>query len=200
VSPLGRLRSSALVHRAALRRKTSRRGGWVLIRNRCPGGQHPGQKFALVLWAHGQFNTKAEAESGPPSPRISFKHHFHSVQILASFRLVGDHRQSFSKSFRLQALPSLRHSSFAFCKMSSDIGLAALRLNRTRAPPPVQSNRREESLSTQPLRQGDGQPRAPGGVWPDSVHVRRRRSRSLSSLQQIVNMDVTKITDKPLVL
>ena len=49
-------------------------------------------KFALTALAR-SIDTKVEAGKRLPLPRISFKHHFRLVQILAPFLLVGDHRQ-----------------------------------------------------------------------------------------------------------
>ena len=52
----------------------------------------PEHKFELTARAS-SIDTKVEAGKRLPLPRISFKHHFRLVQILAPFLLVGDHRQ-----------------------------------------------------------------------------------------------------------
>jgi hypothetical protein len=52
----------------------------------------PHNNFALAVGAP-SIDTKVDAASWPPSPRIPLKHHFRSMQILAPFLLVGDHRQ-----------------------------------------------------------------------------------------------------------
>ena len=91
----------------------------LAVVNRSLEDKRPQHKFALSALAR-SIDTKVEAGKRPPLPRISFKHHFRLVQILAPFLLVGDTVSMvtpgtpFSKSRRLQALPSLRlcpHSS-----------------------------------------------------------------------------------------
>jgi hypothetical protein len=52
----------------------------------------PEHKFELTARAS-SIDTKVEAGKRLPLPRISFKHHFGLVQILAPFLLIGDHRQ-----------------------------------------------------------------------------------------------------------
>ena len=115
-------------------RKTPRRGSFDAGRSstRLLEDKRPAQKFALDVGG-GQFDIKVDAVNRPPSPRIPFKHHFRSGQILAPFLLVGDNRQhghsrhAILEAFRLHALPSRRHRSLAnFCRISSDIGLAHL--------------------------------------------------------------------------
>jgi hypothetical protein len=58
---------------------------------RSRGDKHPRQKFALTV-GRGQFDIKVDPANRPPSPRIPLEHHFRSIQILAPFILVGDHR------------------------------------------------------------------------------------------------------------
>jgi hypothetical protein len=53
----------------------------------------PEHKFELTARAS-SIDTKVEARNGCRLPRVSFKHHFRFVQILAPFLLVGDHRQN----------------------------------------------------------------------------------------------------------
>jgi hypothetical protein len=72
------------------RRGESRRGAVV---NALAGGQLFRTKNLRLLKGHGQFDIKVDAANWPPSPRIPLKHHFRSIQILAPFILVGDHRQ-----------------------------------------------------------------------------------------------------------
>ena len=100
--------------------------------NRSLEEKRPQHEFALSALAR-SIDTKVEAGKRLPLPRTPFKHHFRWVQIFAPFLLVGDTVSMvtpgtpFSKSFRLQALPSPMHSCLAFlCRMSSDIGLASL--------------------------------------------------------------------------
>ena len=52
----------------------------------------PEHKFELTARAS-SIDTKVETGKRRSLPRISFKHHFRLVQILAPFLLVGDHRQ-----------------------------------------------------------------------------------------------------------
>ena len=56
--------------------------------------------------------------------RFRYSRRFFSSATTVSMVTPGT---PFSKSFRLQALPSWRHNSLAFfCRISSDIGLASL--------------------------------------------------------------------------
>jgi len=75
-----------MLQRKTPRRREFRRGAVV---NRSLEDERQHDKFALTALAR-SIDTKVEAGKRPPLPRISFKHHFRLVQILAPFLLVGD--------------------------------------------------------------------------------------------------------------
>lgn len=89
---------------------------------------------------------------------MEVKHNLRLVQILCPFLLVGDDVSMvtpdtpFSKSSRLQALPSRQHSCLAFFSrvwdcLNPDIGLPSAGVEpNASAAPIVQSNRREEPI------------------------------------------------------
>src|ERR1700728_102291 len=120
--------------------KTPRRGSFDAGRSstRLLEDKRPGQKFALDV-GRGQFDIKVDAANRPRHLEfrlsITFARARYSRRLFSSATTVSmvTPGTPFSKSFRLHALPSRRHRSLAnFCRISSDIGLAHLVVQRVR--------------------------------------------------------------------